>query len=192
RIGSRPSRRSGKESLDDLRAIPWVFSWNQARFAISGWYGFGSALERLRETQPEAFDLIREKDFSWPPLRYIASNVSTSIATVDPEIMQKYAMLVENPDTRQRILTMITAEYRRTRELLDIFYCGSLQDKFFNVFRFITMRQEGLSELHHLQIDLLRKWREHKLSGKENAADAMLPELLLTVNAIASGLRSTG
>ena len=192
RIGSRPSRRSGKQSLDDLRAIPWVFSWNQARFAISGWYGFGTALESLRDTQPDAFDIIRKQDFSWPPLRYIASNVATSIATVDPEIMQEYAMLVEHPETRQRILDMITAEYRRTKQLLDILYGSSLEEKFFNVFRFINMRQEGLSMLHRLQIDLLKKWREHKKSGQQETADAMHSELLLTINAIASGLRSTG
>ena len=192
RIGSRPSRRSGKQSLDDLRAIPWVFSWNQARFAISGWYGFGTALEQLRDTQPDAFDIIRGKDFSWAPLQYIASNVATSVATVDPEIMQEYAMLVERPEPRQRILDMITAEYRRTKQLLDLLYDGSLEEKFFNVFHFIRMRQEGLSVLHRLQIDLLRKWRDHKTSGREEAAESMLPELLLTVNAIASGLRSTG
>lgn len=192
RIGSRPSRRSGKQSLDDLRAIPWVFSWNQARFAISGWYGFGTALERLRDTQPDAFDIIREKDFSWAPLQYISSNVATSIATVDSEIMQEYAMLVERPETRQKIFDMITAEYRRTMQLLNILYGGSLEEKFFNVSRFINMRQEGLSVLHRLQIDLLRKWRKHKTSGQQEAADAILPELLLTINAIASGLRSTG
>ena len=192
RIGSRPSRRSGKLSLDDLRAIPWVFSWNQARFAISGWYGFGTALEHLRDMQPDAFDIIREKDFSWPPLLYIANNVATSIATVDPEIMQEYAMLVEQPEPRQKVLDMITTEYRRTKQLLELLYAGSLEEKFFNVFRFTRMRQEGLSMLHHLQIDLLRKWRDHKTSGKEKSAETMLPELLLTVNAIASGLRSTG
>ena len=192
RIGSRPSRRSGKQSLDDLRAIPWVFSWNQARFAISGWYGFGTALERLRDSQPEAFAIIREKDFSWPPLRYIASNVATSIATVDPEIMQQYAMLVERPESRQKILDMITTEYRKTKQLLDLLYGGSIEDKFFNVFRFIRMRKEGLGALHNLQISLLKRWRDHKTSGREKEAEAMLPELLLTVNAIASGLRSTG
>ena len=192
RIGSRPSRRSGKQSLDDLRAIPWVFSWNQARFAISGWYGFGTALKKLRDTRPDAFDIIRGKDFSWAPLRYITSNVATSVATVDPEIMQEYAMLVEQPEPRQRILDTITAEYLRTKQFLDLLYDGSLEETFFNVFRFIRMRQDGLSALHRLQIDLLKRWRDHKKSGKEKEAEAMLPELLLTVNAIASGLRSTG
>jgi phosphoenolpyruvate carboxylase len=192
RIGSRPSRRTGKASLDDLRAIPWVFSWNQARFAISGWYGAGSALEALRAERPEEFELIRGHDFSWAPLRYIVSNVATSIATVDPWIMQQYAQLVEDPGIREDLLGMITAEYLKTRRLLEMLYDGPLEEKLVNVFRFIKMRESGLGMLHRLQIDLLGRWRELSASGSTAEADALLPELLLTVNAISGGLRSTG
>jgi len=192
RIGSRPSRRTGRPSLEDLRAIPWVFSWNQARFAISGWYGAGSALEELRATEPEAFDLMRGSDFSWAPLNYIVSNVATSIASVDPWIMQQYASLVEDDLLRDNLLGMITAEYLRTMRLLELLYGGPLKEKLFNVFRFIETRQEGLGMLHRLQIDLLRNWRQLTASGNQEQADALLPELLLTVNAISGGLRSTG
>jgi phosphoenolpyruvate carboxylase len=192
RIGSRPSRRTGKQSLEDLRAIPWVFSWNQARFAISGWYGAGSALEELRATEPEAFDLMRSSDFSWAPLHYIVSNVATSIASVDPWIMQQYASLVEDTELREHMLGMITAEYLRTMRLLELLYGGPLKEKLFNVFRFIETRQEGLGMLHRLQIDLLENWRQLTASGDQEQADALLPELLLTVNAISGGLRSTG
>lgn len=192
RIGSRPSRRTGKKGLEDLRAIPWVFSWNQARFAISGWYGFGAALERLQTEQPGTLDVLREKDFSWFPFEYIASNVATSILTVDPGIMREYAGLVERPETRQRILGMIEAEYGRTRSLLEIVYGGKLEEKIFNVFRFMEMRREGLALLHRMQIGLLGEWRALKASGREQQAEALLPKLHLTVNAIAGGLRSTG
>jgi phosphoenolpyruvate carboxylase len=192
RIGSRPSRRTGKLSLEDLRAIPWVFSWNQARFAISGWYGAGSALEELRATEPGAFDLMRGSDFSWAPLNYIVSNVATSIASVDPWIMQQYASLVEDDLLRENLLGMITAEYLRTMRLLELLYGGPLKEKLFNVFRFIETRQEGLGMLHRLQIDLLGNWRQLTASGNQEQADALLPELLLTVNAISGGLRSTG
>ncbi|NTW51238.1 MAG: phosphoenolpyruvate carboxylase [Chlorobiaceae bacterium] len=192
RIGSRPSRRTGRQSLEDLRAIPWVFSWNQARFAISGWYGAGSALEELRATKPEAFDLMRSSDFSWAPVQYIVSNVATSILSVDPWIMQQYASLVEDEAIRESLLGMITAEYLRTMRLLELLYGGPLKEKLFNVFRFIETREEGLGMLHHLQIDLLRQWRNHSASGRSAEADALLPELLLTVNAISSALRTTG
>ncbi|NTU68023.1 MAG: phosphoenolpyruvate carboxylase [Chlorobiaceae bacterium] len=192
RIGSRPSRRTGSSSLDDLRAIPWVFSWNQARFSLSGWYGAGTALEALRTERPDHFEAARKDDFSWAPFNYVVSNIATSIAVVDPWIMERYAMLVGNAGVRDELLGMITAEYLRTRRLLEIIYGGPLEEKLFNVCRFIAMRQKGLTMLHHLQIDLLKRWRELKAEGNSAEADMLLPELLLTVNAISGGLRSTG
>ncbi|MGC8774646.1 MAG: phosphoenolpyruvate carboxylase [Chlorobaculum sp.] len=192
RIGSRPARRTGRQSLEDLRAIPWVFSWNQARFGISGWYGAGSALEELRATDPETFEVMRKSDFSWAPFHYIVNNIATSILSVDPWIMEQYASLVEDKNIRKNLLGMIQAEYLRTMRLLDLLYGGPLREKHFNVARFIETRQEGLGKLHRLQIDLLKSWRSAKASGDEQQADALLPELLLTINAISSGLRTTG
>jgi phosphoenolpyruvate carboxylase len=192
RIGSRPSRRTGRQSLEDLRAIPWVFSWNQARFAISGWYGAGTALEELRATDPETFEVMRKSDFSWAPFHYIINNIATSILSVDPWIMEQYAALVEDRVIRENLLGTIQAEYLRTMRLLDLLYGGPLREKHFNVARFIETRQEGLGKLHRLQIDLLKSWRAAKASGDEQQADALLPELLLTVNAISGGLRTTG
>ena len=192
RIGSRPSRRTGRQSLEDLRAIPWVFSWNQARFAISGWYGAGTALEELRVTDPGTFEVMRQSDFSWAPFHYIINNIATSILSVDPWIMEQYAALVEDQVIRENLLGMIQAEYLRTMRLLDLLYGGPLREKHFNVYRFIETRQEGLGKLHRLQIDLLKSWRTAKATDDEQQADALLPELLLTVNAISGGLRTTG
>jgi phosphoenolpyruvate carboxylase len=192
RIGSRPSRRSGRQSLEDLRAIPWVFSWNQARFSLSGWYGAGTALEELRTTSPDTFEIMRKSDFSWAPFHYIINNVATSILTVDPWIMEQYASLVEDNTIRENLLGMIQAEYLRTMRLLDLLFGGPLRVKHFNVYRFIENRQEGLGKLHRLQIDLLKRWREYNTTSKREQADALLPELLLTVNAISGGLRTTG
>ncbi|AOS83110.1 phosphoenolpyruvate carboxylase [Chlorobaculum limnaeum] len=192
RIGSRPARRTGRQSLEDLRAIPWVFSWNQARFGISGWYGAGTALEELRATDPDTFEVMRKSDFSWAPFHYIINNIATSILSVDPWIMEQYAALVEDRCIRENLLGMIQAEYLRTMRLLDLLYGGPLREKHFNVFRFIENRQEGLGKLHRLQIDLLKRWRTANASGNEEEANALLPELLLTVNAISGGLRTTG
>jgi phosphoenolpyruvate carboxylase len=192
RIGSRPSRRTGRQSLDDLRAIPWVFSWNQARFAISGWYGAGSALEELRATDPETFDLVRDSDFSWAPFHYIINNVATSILSADPWVMEQYAALVDDRMIRENLLGMIQAEYLRTMRLLELIYGGPLREKHFNVYRFVETRQEGLGMLHRLQIDLLKNWRAATAKGEQDQADALLTELLLTVNAISGGLRTTG
>ncbi len=192
RIGSRPSRRTGSSSLDDLRAIPWVFSWNQARFSISGWYGAGTALEALSLERPAVFDALRQNDFSWAPFDYVISNIGTSIAMVDPAVMERYAMLVEEPAIRQELLGMITDEYARTRNMLEILYGGPIEEKFANVCRFIAMRKQGLDTLHDLQIGLLKRWRQLNVDGNAAAAEKLLPELLLTVNAISGGLRSTG
>ena len=192
RIGSRPSRRSGKTSLDDLRAIPWVFSWNQARFSLSGWYGVGSALEYLQNSDPEIFEEIRNRSHVWPPLRYIISNADTSLASADLNIMHQYASLVSDSSIRDRILGMIEAEYHRTKKYIEILFAVPLETQRLNVNKFIALRQEGLDMLHHQQISLLKQWREMQYSGKLKESDRLLLELFLTVNAISGGLRTTG
>jgi phosphoenolpyruvate carboxylase len=192
RIGSRPSRRSGQTTLKDLRAIPWVFSWNQARFSLSGWYGVGSALEHLHVTNPEVFDEIRFRSHAWPPLRSIISNADTSMASADLQIMHQYATLVNDTTIRERILGMITAEYHRTKQYIEILFSEPLEIQRLNVNKFIAPRREGLDMLHQQQIKLLRKWRALKNASKHKEADGMLPELFLTVNAISGGLRTTG
>ncbi len=192
RIGSRPSRRSGKASLEDLRAIPWVFSWNQARYSISGWYGVGSALEYLHDSQPEVFEEIRTRYFDWPPLRYIISNADTGISAADLNIMHQYAALVGDFTVRDRILGMIEAEYRRTRKFIDILFAGPLENQRQSVNRFVSLRREGLEMLHLHQIKLLKEWRGLLRNGQQTEADRILPELFLSVNAISGGLRTTG
>ena len=192
RIGSRPSRRSGKTNLEDLRAIPWVFSWNQARFALSGWYGVGSALEYLHESAPETFEEIRTRSYGWPPLRYIISNADTSLASADLNIMHQYASLVTDSTIRKNILGMIEAEYHRTKKFIEILFSEPLETQRLNVNKFITLRQEGLDILHPQQIKLLKQWRDLQHSSKHEESDKLLMELFLTVNAISGGLRTTG
>lgn len=186
RIGSRPARRSGKRTLTDLRAIPWVFSWSQARFFLSGWYGVGSALERLQQEQPEAYQLVREQFLRWPPIHYILSNAATSIMTADPSIMQEYAQLVEDEAVRAQMLNLILTEYRRTRQHLQNLYGGVLEDCRPDPARPLARRQQPLRLLHQRQIELLRRWRSTPDS------EELLSKLLLVVNAIAAGLRTTG
>ncbi len=192
RIGSRPSRRSGQKSLKDLRAIPWVFSWNQARFSLSGWYGVGSALEHLHTTNPEAFDEIRFRSHAWPPLRYIISNADTSMASADLLVMRQYAELVNDSAIRERILGMIEAEYKRTKKQIELLFAEPLEIQRMNVNKFIAPRREGLEMLHQQQIKLLKEWRTLKESAMQSEADRLLLELFLTVNAISGGLRTTG
>ncbi len=197
RIGSRPARRSGKRTIDDLRAIPWVFSWNQSRFVIPGWYGLGSALGTVYENAPETFEAIivakSETAERWAPLHYLISNAATALMTSSPEIMTRYAELVENTKLREGLMTQILAEQRRTREMLEAIYGGALDKKRPRIQHLIDRRHQALVPLHIHQIGLLRRWRAAQADGERSKViDEMLLQLLLSVNAIASGLGTTG
>ncbi|GAB4207798.1 MAG: phosphoenolpyruvate carboxylase [Roseiflexaceae bacterium] len=192
RIGSRPARRTGAHSLADLRAIPWVFSWSQARFFLSGWYGLGTALEQLRADEPAAFAGLRASAKSWATLHYLVSNAATSVATADPAIMRAYAGLVEDQEVRERLLAAILDEHARTSAMLELLYDGPLAETRPRIHRLLLLRQDGLRRLHEQQIGLLAQWRAARAGGDTARADVLVRDLLLTVNAIASGLRTTG
>jgi phosphoenolpyruvate carboxylase len=192
RIGSRPSRRTGQHTLADLRAIPWVFSWGQARYYLSGWYGVGSALEALQAHDAQAFDMLPQHLLTWAPLHYIISNAATSIAAVDLEIVQQYAALVTDEALRERFMSRILEEYNRTQHMIEALYGGPLAERRPNVHGLMQTRRDGLRVLHQQQLSMLRHWRTLQQSGADADADALLPHLLLTVNALAGGLGSTG
>jgi phosphoenolpyruvate carboxylase len=192
RIGSRPSRRTGQRTLADLRAIPWVFSWSQSRFYISGWYGAGTALEELQREAPAALDAIKRDTFGWPPLHYMISNIATSVATANPEIMRAYAALVDDRTLRERILADILTELQCTRRMIEVIYAGPLAEKRPKVHRTLMLREEGLRILHDQQIELLRRWRNLQEAEDLVGAEDLLVQLLLNVNAVASCLGTTG
>jgi phosphoenolpyruvate carboxylase len=193
-IGSRPARRSGRRTIEDLRAIPWVFSWNQARFYLSGWYGLGSALAVLRGDEPETFAQLAEckRRRSWAPFEYLISNAATVIASAAPEIMRGYAGLVEDEALRAAFMGEIEREYALTRELIEEIYGQPLAEQRPRFSRLVNLRSAALAPLHERQIDLLARWRAHQAAGEEDAAERLKPALLLTVNAIAAGLGATG
>jgi phosphoenolpyruvate carboxylase len=191
RIGSRPARRSGQASLTDLRAIPWVFSWGQSRFFLSGWYGVGSALEQLEREDPEGFARLRRHLIGWSPLHYALSNAATSVAWADPAIMSAYADLVEDEALRRAFLEPILDELGRTRRGLEALYGGPLAERRPEVERACRARAGLLQILHARQIHLLRDYRRAVALGG-GGLDARLGELLLTVNALAAGLGGTG
>lgn len=189
RIGSRPSRRSGQPSLADLRAIPWVFSWSQARFYVPGWYGLGSALESLSSKQ---LDTLAEQFRTWPFWRYVLTNVESSLASADAELMKDYASLVAEEKLRKDFLSQILEEWHRTHAMIERVRGRSLDERRPRMLRTLQLRSEALRTLHAQQIALLAKWRLLLSQNQSSSADALLPELLLSINAIASGLRTTG
>jgi len=192
RIGSRPARRTGKRSFEDLRAIPWVFSWSQSRYFLTGWYGVGSSLEKLQNEKPEDFSTLKENAINFMPFRYIITNVSSAIALTDTEIMKEWAGMVEDSGLADLYLNKIIDEFHRTRDMLETLYGHSLRERRPRMYKMIELRSKRLEPLHHLQIEQLKSWRNLKNEEKNDEADAMLPDMLLVLNAISSGLGSTG
>jgi len=187
RIGSRPSRRTGKASLEDLRAIPWVFSWNQSRYYVPGWYGVGSALDALETDTPDAYKAIQDNLQSAPFLRYVFYNIESSISSSDEKWMRTYAGLVEDPAIRKKILKQILDERRRTVEQLGKLFTRPLPERRPRFYKTLTERDIPLATLHKKQIDLLQQAR-----ASEQVDAATTDNLLRVVNAIAAGLRTTG
>lgn len=128
----------------------------------------------------------------WPPMRYLISNVATSLATTDREIMRAYAGLVESVPLREQFMTRIEAELALTQTMLESIYGGPLAEQRPNIRRMLDLRAAGLRVLHHQQIALLERWRNDHRGGQFETAEQLIPRLLLTVNAIASGLGTTG
>lgn len=186
-IGSRPSRRRGQQTISDLRAIPWVFSWSQARFFLSGWFGVGKALDALWREDKRSFEALKEHLYTWSPWHYIVSNVATSVSIASLDVMTSYAALAEKK-IRSRFMGSVEEEFHRTREMVERIYDGSLADRRPNVHEHLALREPALKSLHKLQIELLAQWRQ----DDEEKRSTGLVELLLTVNAIAGGLGTTG
>jgi phosphoenolpyruvate carboxylase len=191
-IGSRPSRRTGARTLSDLRAIPWVFSWSQSRFFLPGWFGVGTALARLQTEAPGDFTQLAAAVPHWPFLRYVLTNVETSLASADAAIMGQYAALVGDGGLRARFLPDILTELELTRGMLAAVFGRPPDERRPRFARSTGRRADALRVLHERQIALLRAWREHLLADRRPEADRILIDLLQTVNAIAGGLRTTG
>ncbi len=191
RIGSRPSRRTGQRTLADLRAIPWVFGWNQSRHYLPGWFGVGSALRRLKEETPSLFDFLRANFRKSPFLYYVLTNVETNLASADRGIITLYAGLVGDERVRTAILDLILAEFDATRSMISEVFGGDMETRRPRMTKTLALRGSGLRALHLHQIELLRRWRA-ACREQSPDKDRLLPRVLLSINAIASGLRTTG
>jgi phosphoenolpyruvate carboxylase len=189
RIGSRPSRRTGARSLADLRAIPWVFSWSQSRFHITSWYGMGTALEKLYLEHKEGFLSLKELVQHDVFVRYILTNIDTSLAATDESIMKLYATLVQEEACRDQILSRITDELQRLRSMMQKLLLRPQEDRRANHYYSTMLRAEPLEHLHRYQVELLRRWRD---SGNAKKDENVLLEILKSINAIANAIGNTG
>ncbi len=191
KIGSRPSRRTGASTIKDLRAIPWVFSWNQSRFYLPGWFGLGSGLAALKDTLPEGFEYLKSQCRSWPFLRYVLFNAESTVASCSYELMNAYANLVKETELRERFMSVIVEEYELVKTMLAEMLSRTIEEGRPRLYFTLKARDERLQLLHEQQIELLRQWRNGEDRSQE-ASDKLLMQLLKNINAVASGLKTTG
>ena len=191
KIGSRPARRTGQRSLADLRSIPWVFSWHQSRFNLTGWYGVGQALRQLRETKPAEYQRLQENAVQWPFLHYTLIHVETNLYNASQELMRSYAALVEDETVRRNLLELIEAEYTASRTETAALRGARVEEGRVSLLQNVARRQEALERLHRMQIRRLEHWRAVKDSDPA-AAEPLLQELLRITTAISAGLKNTG
>lgn len=192
RIGSRPARRTGQATLDDLRAIPWVFSWTQSRFYLPGWFGAGSALERLQREDPAAWEQLKTAAPKHPFLRYVLANIESSLVSANESWMRRYADLVEDEAVRSHFIGIILDEFHRTQSIMADIFGGSFAARRPRMAFTLAIREQPLTVLHEQQLHLLQVWRQQIQDGKSDEAEAIIPDLLVSINAVASGLRTTG
>ena len=191
-IGSRPShRKKGDLSKASVRAIGWVFGWAQARHTLPGWYGIGEALHRWKANNPDRQHLLQEMYEQWPFFYLLMSNTQMSLMKGDMTIAEEYSELSPNRQSARTIYEMVRDEYHRTvSEVLDASDCQELLEVDPHLARNMHRRDPYLDPLNHIQITLLKRYRDEALSDEER--DRWLEPLLRSINAIAAGMRNTG
>ena len=191
-IGSRPASRKALQQIEDLRAIPWSFSWGQCRLTLPGWYGFGSAVSAYLDGGPAKarktrLALLQRMYREWPFFRTLLSNVDMVLAKSDLALGSRYAELVDDKRLRKKIYGAIEAEWQRTVEALQQI-TGDKQRLAGNpgLARSIRHRFPYIDPLHHLQLELIRRYR------LGNAGEKVQRGIHLSINGIAAALRNTG
>ncbi|MBV9489061.1 MAG: phosphoenolpyruvate carboxylase, partial [Verrucomicrobia bacterium] len=159
RIGSRPSRRSGQQSLADLRAIPWVFSWTQSRYYLPGWFGLGSALAWLQAEQPDDYGRLKKVRQSSPFLRFVLTNAETNLFSAERPIMERYASLCADSSEVTDVFTRILTEFDLAHQTLAELFGQDLEKRRPRFSMTHRIRADALLALHVQQVELLRLWR---------------------------------
>ncbi|HEX8158630.1 MAG TPA: phosphoenolpyruvate carboxylase [Solirubrobacteraceae bacterium] len=188
RLGSRPAKRRASMRIEDFRAIPWVFSWTQARAVLPAWYGLGTALRAAREEH--GVELLREMERDWPFFAALISNAEMASVKVDLDIARRYAELYDDEPARERIWSAIETEFELTlRELCAVRDEEHLLDREPILQRALARRNAFIDPLSFVQLELLRRLRA---PGGDPDDPDLVRASLLAINGIAGGLRNTG
>lgn len=188
-LGSRPARRGESERIEDLRAIPWVFSWMQSRVTLPSWYGLGVAVEKFLGT-PSPAAALQEMYQKWPFFQTVIDFAQMSIQKGDLSIARLYAGLVPDRRVRDKIFGLIQREDLRTcRAILEIARQEEILERNYALQNSIRLRNPYVDPMSYAQVILLERLRN---SGKENELDALWRAVMLSINGVAQGLRNTG
>jgi phosphoenolpyruvate carboxylase len=195
-IGSRPASRKATQKIEDLRAIPWGFSWGQCRLTLPGWYGFGTAVDVfLQQNGPQGVAaqtaLLKKMVKQWPFFSTLLSNMDMVLAKSDLALASRYSELVEDKRLRKQVFTAIEAEWHRTARALSLI-TGEEQRLVNNAAlqRSITHRFPYIDPLHHVQVELIRRYRA---GAQDPERDGKVRRgIHISINGIAAGLRNTG
>lgn len=187
-IGSRPASRKKSTAIEDLRAIPWVFSWAQCRLMLPGWFGFGSAVQKYIDRHSSSgLSRLQRMYKEWPFFFTLLSNMDMVLAKSDIAIASRYALLVKDQELRNAIFPRIRSEHKAAIEsLLAITGQQELQEANPLLKRSIRNRFPYLDPLNHVQVELLKRYRD----GQRD--DAVRRGIHLSINGIAAGLRNSG
>ncbi len=191
KFGSRPTYRRATQSVSDLRAIPWVFSWMQSRYNFPGWYGLGSALEAVLARGPKGRKLLRGMYAEWPFFQTLIDNAQLTMRKADMGIAHLYASLVADSRVRNRIFGVLLHEFARTeRAILAVTGQKQLLGQERVLLQSIDLRNPYIDPLNYLQVEMLRRLRAGGLTKDEEAGTRSVVEL--TINGISGGLKNTG
>lgn len=190
-IGSRPSKRKNSDRFEDLRAIPWVFSWTQSRYLLPAWYAAGSGLQSFYQGKEENLETLKRMYRHWSFFSSMIDSLQMALAKADMTIAREYAGMVSNPAAAERIFKMIQHEFELTSELLlKITGQQGILDNVPVIQESIRLRNPYVDPLSYLQVQLLTELRALRRKNPEDST--LLREVLLTINGIAAGLRNTG
>ncbi|MBI1317258.1 phosphoenolpyruvate carboxylase [bacterium] len=190
KIGSRPARRTGRRTLSDLRAIPWVFSWNLSRATLTGWFGIGSGLKDLRLERPEEYQQLKSVADEWPFLKFLLIQTETNLILTDLAILKQYTRLVRDPDLRALLFAALEREYHMSCAEVAALFDEPISIRRKAQFESLERRKNHLNLLHALHLRDLQQWRT--IDHAHPDSEVLLNKLLRLINALSGGLKNTG